>query len=454
MQHTLQSSFVLKGKGLHTGKMLTATFSPAEENSGIRICRTDLPDKPCYEALADLVCATERGTVLKKGDFVVSTVEHAMSALYAMGVDNCLIETDGPELPILDGSAMPYVEKIKTVGLQEQQAEQKVFQVRRKMVYEDASGTRIEILPDDGYSLDVHIDFNSPCLSNSFASLTDLSLYENEVASARTFVFVREILPLLQKGLIKGGDLENAVVIYDQPLEQQQIDELTCLTNQPSVSAEKLGYLTDLRWNNEPARHKLLDLIGDLALLGARLQGRIIATRPGHTANTAFCSQLRKEYLKTLVMPPLFKPDQKPIYGIQQIKNILPHRYPLLLVDKIMYMSDNVIVGQKNFTGNEAFFNGHFPGEPVVPAVMLLEAMAQTGGILLLHDKKDSGSYNTYFTRIDKAKFRQKIVPGDTVLMRMEITEPMRHGIVKMFGYCYVGGVLAAEAELMAKISK
>ncbi len=454
-QKTLQKAFSFTGKGLHTGLTITANFLPAAENTGVRLCRVDLPDRPCYEAIADYVSATERGTVLEKGDWKISTVEHALSALYAMGVDNCLIEVDAPEMPILDGSAKYYVEAIQRVGLEEQAAEQKVFVVRHKMEFDNGKGSKLVILPDDEYSLDVHISFASPVLTNQFASLENWDDYAAEIASACTFCFVREVLPLLGMGLIKGGDLQNAVVIYDQEMSQADLDNLLHQLGQTGeFDATRLGYLCNLNYDNEPARHKLLDLIGDLSLIGCRIQGKVIATRPGHGVNTTFCKQLRKEMKRTEQLPPVFDLNQKPLLDTMQIKALLPHRYPMLFVDKIMWATDKTIVGVKTFTANETFFNGHFPNEPVVPAVVLLEAMAQVGGLLVLHDKKEDESYSTYFLKIDKAKFRRKVVPGDVLVMKLDVLEIMRRGIVTMQGSCYVGEQLAAEAELTAQVIK
>lgn len=454
-QHTLQNKFVLTGKGLHTGLQIEAVFLPAQPNTGIRLKRTDLPGQPCYEALADYVCATERGTVLQNGDWKVSTVEHALSALYAMGVTNCLIELNAPEMPILDGSARLFVEEIKRVGLLEQEAEEKVFVVRHKMVFENKeTGSKMVLLPDDQYSVDVHVDFPSAVLGNQYASLESLTDYEEQIASARTFCFVREVLFLLSKGLIQGGDLQNAMVIYDQPMSQESFDDLADRLGQPHQDASKLGYLCELHYNNEPARHKLLDLIGDLSLLGYRIQGKIIATRPGHEANTTFCKQLRNDLLRPEILPPCYDETQKPLLDIKAIRAILPHRYPMLFVDKVLSITQDSIVAVKNFTANEPFFQGHFPQEPVVPGVVLLEAMAQAGGLFVLHDKEDAAQYATYFLKIDKAKFRRKLVPGDTLVLHLSLIEPVRRGICQMQGYGFVGDVLAVQAELTAQITK
>lgn len=454
-QKTIKESFTFTGKGLHTGLIIDAVFLPAPSNSGIRICRVDLPDKPCYEASAEYVSATERGTVLQNGDWKISTVEHALSALYAMGVDNCLIELNAPEMPILDGSARFFVEAIQRVGLQEQDAEQKVFVVRKKITFENQeTGSKIVLLPDDEYSVDVHISFPSAVLQNQYASLETLADYPSEIAPARTFCFVREVQFLLNRGLIKGGDLQNAVVIYDQPMTQEEFDTLAQQLGQPCQQAAQLGYLCKLNYDNEPARHKLLDLIGDLSLLGCRIQGKIIATRPGHTSNTLFCKQLHKEIRRSDVLPPINIDPTHPLMENKDIAKVLPHRYPMLLVDKVLTISDTSIVAMKNFTLNEPFFQGHFPGEPIVPGVLLLEAMAQVGGVLVLHDKDDASKYSTYFMKIDKAKFRQKVVPGDTIIFRLEMCGPVRRGITTMQGYSFVGDKVVAEAELTAQIIK
>ena len=452
-QQTLNTEFSLSGKGLHTGKLVTARFIPSEVNTGIRITRIDLDGQPCFEALADYVSSTERGTVLKKDDWQISTIEHAMSALAAMGVDNCLIEVDGPEMPILDGSAMPFIEKIQQVGVKEQDQDANVLVVRRKIELEN-NGSKIMILPDDSFSLDVMISFQSPVLNNQFATLDDINDYPTQIAPARTFCFVREIRPLLDMGLIKGGDLQNALVIYDEQMTDSELDALSAGLGQPQINASKLGYLSELKYDNEPARHKLLDLLGDLALLGCRLQGKIIATRPGHTINTAFCRLLRKELRAAANQAPIITADTKPIMENVDIRKLLPHRFPMLLVDKVYKITDTGIIATKNFTNDEPFFQGHFPQEPVVPGVLLLEAMAQAGGVLVLGKEEDPTSFSTYFMKIDKAKFRRKIIPGDTFIMRLEFLAPPRRGIIVMRAEGFVGNQLAVEAELTAQIVK
>ncbi len=454
-QHTLKESFSFTGKGLHTGLTITATFLPAAENTGVRLCRVDLPSKPCHEALADYVSATERGTVLEKGDWKISTVEHALSALYAMGVDNCLIEIDAPEMPILDGSAKYFVEAIQRVGLQEQNAEQQVFVVRHKMEFDNGKGSKIVLLPDDEYTLDVHISFPSPVLTNQFASLENWDDYATEIASARTFCFVREVLPLLSMGLIKGGDLQNAVVIYDQEMQQEDLEKLlTQLGQEGTFDATRLGYLCTLNYDNEPARHKLLDIIGDLSLIGCRIRGKVIATRPGHGINTTFCKRLRKEMRKAIQLPDIDL-QAVPVMDTNQIKEVLPHRYPMLLVDKVVKMEKDCIVGVKNFTSNESFFEGHFPSEPVVPGVMLLEALAQCGCLLASEEKGvECGKYLPYLLKINNAKFRRKVIPGDTLLLKMEVLERLRQGIIVMRGCCFVNEQIAVEAEITAQLVK
>ena len=452
-QHTLKNSFTLAGKGLHTGAMVHARFLPAEENEGIRICRVDLEGKPCFPALADYVSATERGTVLSNGEWKISTVEHALSALSAMGVDNCLIEVDGPEMPILDGSAKYYVEEIQKTGLREQKADAKVFVVRRKMQFEQ-NGCRIVLLPDDYYSLDVHISFHSPVLNNQYASIEDFREYPSEVAPARTFCFVREVRPLLGMGLIKGGDLQNALVIYDEEMEQSDLNTLALGLGQETHDATRLGYLSPLKFDNEPARHKLLDLIGDLSLLGCRIQGKVIAVRPGHTVNTTFCRMLRQEMKKTAQQMPVVLPTDKPLLEREDICCILPHRDPMLLVDKVYQVDAENIVATKVFTTDEPFFKGHFPGEPIVPGVLLVEAMAQAGGILVLHDKEDASLYSTYLMKADHTKFRRKVVPGEMLVMHLKVMEPMRRGVIVMRAEGFVNNQLAVEAELTAQVIK
>ena len=456
-QKTLAASFSLKGKGLHTGLDIEITFNPAPENHGYKIKRTDLEGQPVIDALAENVVATQRGTVLKKNGVQVSTIEHAMAALYALEIDNCLIEVNAPEFPILDGSARYFVEEIQKVGSVEQNAPRDYYIVKHKIeVKDEESGASLIILPDDKFSVNVLISFDSPVLNNQFASMNDLSEFPSELAASRTFVFVREIEMLLNNNLIKGGDLDNAIVIYDQKLPQESLDKLADMMNVPHLNLTGLGYINHepLVFDNEPARHKLLDVIGDVALIGKPIRGRIIATRPGHKINNQFARMIRKDIKQNEVQAPVYDPNREPVMDINRIRELLPHRYPFLLVDKIIEIGGNYIVGVKNITANEPFFQGHFPQEPVMPGVLQVEAMAQTGGLLVLNSVDEPERYSTYFMKIDGVKFRRKVVPGDTLIFRLELLAPIRRGISTMKGYVFVGDTLVSEAEFMAQIVK
>jgi len=456
-QQTLRGSFSLFGKGLHTGLNLTVTFNPAPENTGYRIQRIDLEGQPIITAVAEHVVETTRGTVLGDGDVCVSTVEHAMSALYAMGIDNCLLQVNGPEMPILDGSAAIYVEKIKEVGLQEQNAPKDYYIIRKKIEVSDPkTESVITILPDEEFSITVMCSFDSKFISSQFATLDNMDKYVDDIAAARTFVFVRDIVPLLESNLIKGGDLDNAIVIYEKQLSQEQLDKLADFLSVPHMDATKIGYIQHkpLMWDNECTRHKLLDIIGDMALIGKPIKGRIIATRPGHTINNKFARLMRREIRKHEVQAPIYDPNEEPVMDNVRIRQLLPHRYPMQLVDKIIAMGSTSIVGVKNVTANEPFFQGHFPQEPVMPGVLMVEAMAQCGGLLVLNTIEEPERWSTYFMKIDDVKFRQKVVPGDTLLFRVELLAPMRHGISSMKGYMFVGDHVVAEATFTAQITK
>ena len=459
-QKTLNAPFSVSGKGLHSGLNVEATFMPAPENTGYVFKRIDLQDAPVIEALAENVIETNRGTVIAcktNKDVKVGTIEHSMAALYAAGVDNCIIEINAPEMPILDGSATLYSEKIEEVGLKEQAAEREFYVVKQRIkVVDEATGSSLIVLPDDDFSIDTMIEFDSPVLSNQFASLTSLANFKEEIAGSRTFVFVREILPLVENNLIKGGDLDNAIVIYDKKMSQEELDRIADVAGAPHIPNDQLGYLNHkpLTFPNEPARHKLLDVMGDLALIGRPLKGRIVATRPGHTINTRLSKQIRKELRYQNVQAPVYDPNKAPVMDINHIRELLPHRYPMQLVDKVIEISDNYIVGVKNVTSNEPFFQGHFPQEPVMPGVLQIEAMAQVGGLLVLSSVDEPERYSTYFMKIDNVKFRQKVVPGDTLIFHISFMTPLRRGCAVMKGYAFVGEKIVSEVEFMAQIVK
>lgn len=456
-QKTLKGSFSLCGKGLHTGLSLTVTFNPAPENTGYKIQRIDLDGMPIIDAIAENVVDTRRGTVLGKGDIRVSTVEHGLSALYALGIDNCLIQVNGPEFPILDGSAVKYVEKIQEIGKEEQAAPKDWYIIRKKIeVKDEETGSCITILPDDEFSLTAMCSFNSKFINSQFATLDRIDKFPTEIAPARTFVFVRDIEPLLQANLIKGGDLDNAIVIYEKQTSQEQLNKLADMIQVEHRDATELGYIQNkpLVWENECTRHKLLDIIGDMALIGKPIKGRIIATRPGHTINNKFARQMRKEIRKHEVQAPVYDPNEEPVMDVNRIRELLPHRYPMQLVDKVISLGATSIVGIKNVTSNEPFFQGHFPQEPVMPGVLMVEAMAQCGGLLVLNTVEEPERWSTYFMKIDDVKFRQKVVPGDTLIFKVDLLAPVRHGISSMKGYMFVGDHVVAEATFTAQIVK
>jgi UDP-3-0-acyl N-acetylglucosamine deacetylase/beta-hydroxyacyl-[acyl carrier protein] dehydratase FabZ len=456
-QKTLAKSFSLQGKGLHTGLDINITFNPAEENHGYKIKRVDLEGTPVIDALAENVVATQRGTVISKNDIQISTIEHAVAALYAFEIDNCLIEVNAPEFPILDGSARFFVKGIQEAGIAEQNAPKDFYIVKQKIeVKDEETGSSLIILPDDKFSINTLISFDSPVLSNQYATLNDLSDFAEQVAASRTFVFVREVEMLLNNNLIKGGDLDNAIVIYDKKIPQESLNKLADEMGVQRKDVQELGYINNkpLVYDNEPARHKLIDVIGDLALIGKPIRGRIIATRPGHGINNQLAKLIRKDIKLNEVQAPLYNPNTPPLLDTNKIKELLPHRYPFLLVDKIIEIGGDHIVGVKGVTVNEPFFQGHFPQEPVMPGVLLVEAMAQTGGLLVLNSVDEPERYSTYFMKIDKVKFRQMVVPGDTLIFRLELLAPIRRGISTMKGYVFVGEKLVCEAEFMAQIVK
>lgn len=452
---SLKGSFSLCGKGLHTGLSLTVTFNPAPENTGYKIQRIDLEDMPIIDAIAENVIDTKRGTVLGKDDVRVSTVEHGLAALYALGIDNCFIQVNGPEFPILDGSAAMYIQKIQEVGVEELKAPKDWYIIRHKIEIKDGNSC-ITILPDDDFSLTAMCSFNSRFINSQFATLDKINDFATEIAPARTFVFVRDIEPLLNANLIKGGDLDNAIVIYEQQTTQERLDKLADMLKVEHRNASELGYIQHkpLVWNNECTRHKLLDIIGDMALIGKPIKGRIIATRPGHTINNKFARQMRKEIRKHEVQAPIYNPNETPIMDNIRIRELLPHRYPMQLVDKVIALGATSIVGIKNVTSNEPFFVGHFPQEPIMPGVLQIEAMAQCGGLLVLNTVEEPERWSTYFMKIDDVKFRQKVVPGDTLIFKVDLLAPLRHGISSMKGYVFVGDHVVSEATFTAQIVK
>lgn len=456
-QRTLQNSFTLQGIGLHTGQDILVTFNPAPLDHGYKIRRVDLDEQPVIEALAENVVNTQRGTVLGKGDVTVSTIEHGFSALYALGIDNCLIDVNASEFPILDGSAIEYVREIRKVGVVEQEKDKDYYIVRNKMeVTDPETGSKLTLLPDDAFCINSFIEFDSHYIPNQSATMDTVTDFEKEIASCRTFVFVREIQQLRNAGLIKGGNLDNAIVIYEKKLSQKELDEIADEIGVPHRNAEELGYLNHrkLAFPNEPARHKLLDIIGDMSLIGKPIKGRLIAHKPGHKINNQLARVIRKDIKLNEVQPPVYNLKAEPVMDNNRIRELLPHRYPFLMVDKVIQMTDTYIVGVKNITTNEPYFTGHFPQEPVMPGVLQVEAMAQTGGLLVLGKLDEPERYSTYFLKIDNVKFRHKVVPGDTILFRVELTSEMRRGIATMRGLAFIGDKVVSEADFTAQIIK
>jgi UDP-3-O-[3-hydroxymyristoyl] N-acetylglucosamine deacetylase/3-hydroxyacyl-[acyl-carrier-protein] dehydratase len=458
-QSTIQNPVSVQGVGLHTGKSVTLTLKPAPAGHGYRFQRIDLPEQPVIPADVKLVISTNRSTTLKNGEVQVSTVEHVLSALFGMGIDNILLEIDGPEMPIMDGTAMPFVRAIEQAGRAELDQDREYFEITDPISFRDeVTGTELIALPSDHFEATVMIDFNSPVLGPQFASLQSTDQYQTEIAPCRTFVFLHELEKLLELGLIKGGDLDNAIVIADRSMDQEELDLLARKMGKPSIKVESEGVLntSKLRFPNEPARHKLLDVMGDLALIGKPIKGKIVATKPGHTANVEFAKLLKKNYVdkRRLIGIPKYDPEKEPVYNYAGIMELLPHRYPFLLVDKIIEISETHVVGIKNITMNEALFQGHFPNNPIFPGVLQVEAMAQTGGILALHNVPDKGNWDTYFLKVDNTRFKAMVRPGDTLIIKMELLDPIRRGIVHMQGTVYVGSKIVSEGELTAQISR
>ena len=457
-QHTLSESVSISGTGLHTGVLVDMTLQPANPGFGIQFQRVDLPNQPLIKADCDLVTDTSRGTTLQVGDAKVSTVEHILAALVGLGVDNLLIELNGPEVPIMDGSSAPFIEAIEKVGVLEQDAAKAWYSIDENIFhYDDDKRVEMVALPALDYQITTLIDFNSPVLGTQHAALKTIKDFKSEIAPCRTFCFLHELEALLENDLIKGGDINNAIVVVDKPVTKEEMTRLAKVFKRDKIEVKSEGYLNnlELRFPNEPARHKLLDVIGDLALIGYPIKARIIANRPGHSSNVEFAKKI-KQYIKKnkhVKDVPLYDPSATPVYTLEQIEKTLPHRHPFLLVDKIIELTDTSIVGVKNVTYNEWFFPGHFPGNPVMPGVLQIEALAQTGGILCIN-AMPKGDYDTYFLKINNCKFKQMVKPGDTMLLKLELMAPIRRGICEMRGTVYVNGKVATESELVAQVVK
>lgn len=455
-QQTIQKSVSLAGVGLHTGVQTNMTFIPAKPNHGIKFQRVDLPGQPTIDADCDNVVDVSRGTTIEQSGARVSTIEHVLAALVGLEIDNVLIQLDGPECPIMDGSSKPFVDTLKDVGTEEQNALRDFFEVTEPIFYRDTSrNVEIAALPLDDYRVTVMIDYNSPVLGSQHAIITDIRQFEKEIASCRTFCFLHELEMLYKNNLIRGGDLNNAIVIVDRVVKEDELDNIAKMLGKPKVAVKQEGILNniELRYRNEPARHKLLDIVGDLALAGRPLKAQILAARPGHAANVAFARKLKKAMAEADKKGlPKYNPSLPPVMDINKIASILKHRYPFLLIDKIIYLDNESVAGVKNVTMNEPFFQGHFPGNPVMPGVMQIEAMAQIGGILVLNTVPDPENYWTYFLGIENFRFRKMVLPGDTMVIQCDLVAPIKRGIAKMYGRAFVGSTLVCEGTMTASI--
>ena len=459
-QTTIKQAISISGVGLHTGNKVTLTFEPAPEDHGYVFQRVDLPGEPKVKADCDLVVDTSRGTTIEDNGARINTVEHVLAALAGLEIDNCLIKLDAPETPIMDGSSKPFIDILMTTGIETQKKEREYFEIPNRINYADGKGVEMMALPANDYRLTVMVDYNSPVLGSQHASITNLNEFKDEISSCRTFCFLHELEALVKNNLIKGGDLNNAIVIVDRVIEENEMANIAKLFNKDSIEVKKEGILNnvELRFQNEPARHKLLDIVGDLALAGVPLKAQILAARPGHAANVEFAKKIKKAYLASKKANkldnnvPVYDPNVPPLYNYQQLADILPHRHPFLLVDRVIRLTENEVIAVKNITGDQYFFQGHFPGEPLMPGVLQLEAMAQAGGVLVLADKENPEKWSTYFVKIENAKFKDKVVPGDTLVIRMALTAPVRRGLCMMKGEAFVGNRLVCEANMMAQI--
>ena len=456
-QQTVKKKVSISGVGLHTGEKVTLTIQPAPINHGYKFQRIDLDNKPVIEADVDYVVDTSRGTVLEKDGVRVHTTEHVLAALVGLQIDNVLIQIDGPEIPILDGSAIQFVELLEEAGFEDQPSLRNYYEVSEAIHYRnDERSIELAALPLNDYRLTAMVDYNSSILHSQHAQLHNIDLFKSEIAPCRTFVFLHELEMLFKAGLIKGGDIGNAVVIVDKEVSESEVENLSKLLNKPKIEVGKTGVLNDtpLRFANEPARHKLLDVMGDLALVGRPLKAHILAARPGHTPNVELAKKIKKQMLDAAKGAPQYDPNSPPVFNVNDIAKLLPHRYPFALVDKIVYLDGQTVVGIKNITMNEPQFTGHFPENPVMPGVLQIEAIAQTGGVLVLTSTGNPEAYWPYLVSIDNCRFYRNVLPGDTLIIRCALITPMKLGVAKMHGEAWVGKTLVCDVNMTARLVK